>query len=100
MEITEKRGELVGGLVLKDSDDVISVTQGGQVTRSLYVPAFRPRAVAPWASVSCRSSRATTGWSTIARNAELPGTETAEDEAADGDEPDAAPAAEAPDKAN
>jgi DNA gyrase subunit A len=34
MQITESRGELVGGLVLKDSDDVISVTAGGQVTRS------------------------------------------------------------------
>ncbi len=34
MQITEARGELVGGLVLKDSDDVISVTAGGQVTRS------------------------------------------------------------------
>ena len=35
MQITENRGELVGGLVLVDSDDVISVTNGGQVTRSL-----------------------------------------------------------------
>ncbi len=34
MQITESRGELVGGLVLKDSDDVISVTASGQVTRS------------------------------------------------------------------
>jgi DNA gyrase subunit A len=35
MQITENRGELVGGLVLVDSDDVISVTASGQVTRSL-----------------------------------------------------------------
>ncbi len=35
MQITENRGELVGGLVLIDSDDVISVTASGQVTRSL-----------------------------------------------------------------
>jgi DNA gyrase subunit A len=35
MQITENRGELVGGLVLVDSDDVISVTAAGQVTRSL-----------------------------------------------------------------
>ncbi|RLV57295.1 DNA gyrase subunit A [Aeromicrobium phragmitis] len=35
MQITESRGELVGGLVLRDSDDVISVTASGQVTRSL-----------------------------------------------------------------
>jgi DNA gyrase subunit A len=35
MQITENRGELVGGLVLVDGDDVISVTNGGQVTRSL-----------------------------------------------------------------
>ena len=41
MQITENRGELVGGLVLKDSDDVISVTASGQITRSLVagVPA-------------------------------------------------------------
>ncbi len=35
MQITDARGELVGGLVLHDSDDVISVTAKGQVTRSL-----------------------------------------------------------------
>ena len=35
MQITENRGELVGGLVLIDTDDVISVTASGQVTRSL-----------------------------------------------------------------
>jgi DNA gyrase subunit A len=35
MQITEGRGELVGGLVLIDTDDVISVTASGQVTRSL-----------------------------------------------------------------
>ena len=35
MQITETRGELVGGLVLVDTDDVISVTASGQVTRSL-----------------------------------------------------------------
>src|SRR5690606_9924681 len=41
MQITESRGELVGGLVLRDSDDVISVTESGQITRSLVsgVPA-------------------------------------------------------------
>jgi DNA gyrase subunit A len=35
MQITESRGELVGGLVLRDTDDVISVTESGQITRSL-----------------------------------------------------------------
>ncbi|MCK5891690.1 MAG: DNA gyrase subunit A [Aeromicrobium sp.] len=35
MQISETRGELVGGLVLRDTDDVISVTSKGQVTRSL-----------------------------------------------------------------
>jgi DNA gyrase subunit A len=35
MQISEGRGVLVGGLVLVDSDDVISVTEKGQVTRSL-----------------------------------------------------------------
>ncbi len=35
MQITESRGELVGGLVLRDDDDVICVTESGQITRSL-----------------------------------------------------------------
>ncbi len=35
MQISENRGQLVGGLVLRDTDDVISVTNNGQVTRSL-----------------------------------------------------------------
>ena len=35
MQMTDARGVLVGGLVLHDSDDVISVTANGQVTRSL-----------------------------------------------------------------
>ena len=33
-QLTQARGELVGGLVLKDADEVISVTAGGQITRS------------------------------------------------------------------
>jgi len=41
MQITDGRGSLVGGLILHDSDDVISVTESGQITRSLVsgVPA-------------------------------------------------------------
>jgi DNA gyrase subunit A len=35
MQMTDARGVLVGGLVLHNSDDVISVTANGQVTRSL-----------------------------------------------------------------
>lgn len=35
MQITGARGELVGGLVLHNTDDVISVTSNGQITRSL-----------------------------------------------------------------
>ena len=35
MQITDNRGELVGGLVLVDTDDVITVTSRGQITRSL-----------------------------------------------------------------
>jgi DNA gyrase subunit A len=35
MQISETRGVLVGALVLTDTDSVISVTGGGQVTRSL-----------------------------------------------------------------
>ena len=35
MQITENRGQLVGGLVLVDTDDVISVTSTGKVVRSL-----------------------------------------------------------------
>jgi DNA gyrase subunit A len=75
MEITEKRGELVGGLVLKDSDDVISVTQSGQVTRSLVagVPA-KGRGTMGVSFVKFKGDDRVV---TIARNAELPGTEEA-----------------------
>lgn len=84
MEITEKRGELVGGLVLKDSDDVISVTQGGQVTRSLVsgVPA-KGRGTMGVSFVKFKGDDRVV---TIARNAELPGTELAETET-DGEAP-------------
>lgn len=34
MQITDARGMLVGGLVLTEADDVISVTANGQITRS------------------------------------------------------------------
>jgi len=73
MEITEKRGELVGGLVLKNSDDVISITQGGQVTRSLVsgVPA-KGRGTMGVSFVKFKGDDRVV---TIARNAELPGGE-------------------------
>jgi DNA gyrase subunit A len=88
MEITEKRGELVGGLVLKDSDDVISITQGGQVTRSLVsgVPA-KGRGTMGVSFVKFKGDDRVV---TIARNAELPGVEIADDEAAADGAPDEA----------
>jgi DNA gyrase subunit A len=78
MEITEKRGELVGGLVLKDSDDVISVTQSGQVTRSLVagVPA-KGRGTMGVSFVKFKGDDRVV---TIARNAELPGGEETDGE--------------------
>ncbi|HJR89262.1 MAG TPA: DNA gyrase subunit A [Aeromicrobium sp.] len=77
MEITEKRGKLVGGLVLKNSDDVISVTQGGQVTRSLVsgVPA-KGRGTMGVSFVKFKGDDRVV---TIARNAELPGGEDADE---------------------
>jgi DNA gyrase subunit A len=86
MEITEKRGKLVGGLVLKDSDDVISITQGGQVTRSLVsgVPA-KGRGTMGVSFVKFKGDDRVV---TIARNAELPGADdVATDEAGAGDNP-------------
>jgi DNA gyrase subunit A len=84
MEITEKRGELVGGLVLKDSDDVISITQGGQVTRSLVsgVPA-KGRGTMGVSFVKFKGDDRVV---TIARNAELPGVELSEGEDVPADE--------------
>jgi DNA gyrase subunit A len=78
MEITEKRGELVGGLVLRDTDDVISVTQSGQITRSLVsgVPA-KGRGTMGVSFVKFKGDDRVV---TIARNAELPGAETPADE--------------------
>ncbi len=77
MEITEKRGELVGGLVLKNSDDVISITQGGQVTRSLVsgVPA-KGRGTMGVSFVKFKGDDRVV---TIARNAELPGVDETDD---------------------
>jgi DNA gyrase subunit A len=77
MEITEKRGVLVGGLVLKDTDDVISVTEGGQITRSLVagVPA-KGRGTMGVSFVKFKGDDRVV---TIARNAELPADETNED---------------------
>jgi DNA gyrase subunit A len=80
MEITEKRGELVGGLVLTDTDDVISVTEGGQITRSLVsgVPA-KGRGTMGVSFVKFKGDDRVV---TIARNAELP----SDDEAPETDE--------------
>ncbi|MFL6088827.1 MAG: DNA gyrase subunit A [Aeromicrobium sp.] len=85
MEITEKRGKLVGGLVLKDSDDVISVTQGGQVTRSLVsgVPAKGRGTM----GVSFVKFKGDDHVVTIARNAELPIAELIAGDEADAEAP-------------
>ncbi|MCW2801226.1 MAG: gyrase subunit [Aeromicrobium sp.] len=78
MQITDTRGELVGGLVLKDSDDVISVTAGGQVTRSLV--AGVPVKGRDTMGVSFVKFKGDDRVVTIARNAELPADETSADE--------------------
>ncbi len=81
MQITDTRGELVGGLVLKDSDDVISVTAGGQVTRSLVegVPVKGRDTM----GVSFVKFKGDDRVVTIARNAELPPDETPEETSTD-----------------
>ena len=70
MRFSESRGVLVGGMVLKDTDDVISVTQSGQVTRSLVsgVPAKGRDTM----GVSFVKFKGEDRVVTIARNAELP----------------------------
>ncbi len=78
MQITDSRGELVGGLVLKDSDDVISVTAGGQVTRSLV--AGVPVKGRDTMGVSFVKFKGDDRVVTIARNAELPSDETSTEE--------------------
>ena len=78
MQITDSRGELVGGLVLKDSDDVISVTAGGQVTRSLV--AGVPVKGRDTMGVSFVKFKGDDRVVTIARNAELPADEASTDE--------------------
>jgi DNA gyrase subunit A len=85
MQITEKRGVLVGGLVLNDTDDVISVTEGGQITRSLVagVPA-KGRGTMGVSFVKFKGDDRVV---TIARNAELPSDETNEDETDETGEP-------------
>ena len=70
MQITENRGELVGGLVLVDTDDVISVTAAGQVTRSL-VSGVNPTGRGTM-GVSFVKFKGDDRVVTIARNTELP----------------------------
>ena len=70
MQITENRGELVGGLVLIDTDDVISVTASGQVTRSL-VSGVNPTGRGTM-GVSFVKFKGDDRVVTIARNTELP----------------------------
>jgi DNA gyrase subunit A len=81
MQITEARGELVGGLVLKDTDDVISVTAGGQVTRSQVagVPA-KGRGTMGVTFVKFKGDDRVV---TIARNTDLSGAAEADAGAAD-----------------
>ncbi len=78
MQMTDTRGELVGGLVLKDSDDVISVTAGGQVTRSLV--AGVPVKGRDTMGVSFVKFKGDDRVVTIARNAELPADDTSAEE--------------------
>ncbi|MCD9199386.1 DNA gyrase subunit A [Aeromicrobium wangtongii] len=75
MQITENRGELVGGLVLVDTDDVISVTASGQVTRSL-VSGVNPTGRGTM-GVSFVKFKGDDRVVTIARNEELPQDEAA-----------------------
>ncbi|NLC98148.1 MAG: DNA gyrase subunit A, partial [Actinomycetales bacterium] len=84
MNITESRGELVGGLVLKDSDDVISVTESGQITRSLVsgVPA-KGRGTMGVSFVKFKGNDKVV---TIARNTDVVEAPVAEAEAVEGDE--------------
>ncbi len=83
MQITDTRGELVGGLVLKDSDDVISVTAAGQVTRSLV--AGVPVKGRDTMGVSFVKFKGDDRVVTIARNAELPADETSTGETSTGE---------------
>jgi len=82
MQITDARGVLVGGLVLKDSDDVISVTAGGQVTRSLV--AGVPVKGRDTMGVSFVKFKGEDRVVTIARNAELPAVNGDDEPAIDG----------------
>ena len=81
MQITENRGELVGGLVLKDSDDVISVTASGQVTRSLV--AGVPVKGRGTMGVSFVKFKGDDRVVTIARNTEIAPVDDAEAQAAE-----------------
>ncbi|WP_290515982.1 DNA gyrase subunit A [Aeromicrobium sp.] len=85
MQITENRGELVGGLVLVDTDDVISVTAGGQVTRSL-VSGVNPTGRGTM-GVSFVKFKGADRVVTIARNTELPQDEAVNEETPTGEAP-------------
>ncbi|MFT4187494.1 MAG: DNA gyrase subunit A [Aeromicrobium sp.] len=77
MQISEQRGRLVGGLVLRDNDDVISVTSNGQVTRSL-VSGVNPTGRGTM-GVSFVKFKGDDHVVTIARNTELAANEGSDD---------------------
>lgn len=50
MQLTdEKRGNLVGAFIVKDGDEILSITTNGQVVRSPIDEDFPAKGVRPWA---------------------------------------------------
>lgn len=68
-KLAEDRGELVGGLIVGEEDEVMVVMQSGKVVRT-SVQKYRPRAETPWASFSLSPARTT-------RSSKLPATTSA-----------------------
>jgi DNA gyrase subunit A len=95
----EERGVLVGGFIVEEGDEILSITQGGQVVRSPINEHFRAtgRATMGVRFVTPKDGDAV---AVVARSVETKEAEVLPDEAAEaGAEPDAVADAESPDVA-
>jgi DNA gyrase subunit A len=84
----EQRGVLVGAFIVEDGDEILSITQGGQVVRSPINEDFRPTGRSTM-GVKFVTPKEGDAVAVVARSIEAKVEEELEAEAADGDAPEA-----------
>jgi DNA gyrase subunit A len=81
----EQRGVLVGAFIVEDGDEILSITQGGQVVRSPINEDFRPTG-RPTMGVKFVTPKDGDAVAVVARSIEAKVEEELEEAAGDGDE--------------